>query len=209
MPQRSQAQKSQLASITAKRVAATASAESEPGVKVLEAKLELVETQLSSTQTKLSSTKTQLSSTKTHLSSTKTQLSSTKDCLDVAQDQLHAEKSKYTAFYGCVRVERRKYQWTFARKCQLESQIKVLQSVGKAFEEDAAKAISLFDSTKSENVLLQHRLSTLMEKCAVEAQQTMQKADMLKSKLAASKKENRNLKQHCARIPEVKARAMK
>ena len=181
MPRRSQAQKSQLASITAKRVAATASTESEPGVKVLEAKLELVETQLSST--------------KTHLSSTKTQLSSTKDCLDVAQDQLHAEKSKYTAFYGCVRVERRKYQRTFARKCQLESQIKVLQSVGKAFEEDAAKAISLFDSTKSENVLLQHQLSTLMEKCAVEAQQTMQKADMLKSKLAASKKENRNLKQ--------------
>jgi hypothetical protein len=157
---------------------------------------------LQSVQTQFSSTKAQLSLTKTQLSSTKTQLASTKD-------QLYIQKDKYADFYGGVRVERRKYQRTFARKGQLESQIKILQSVGKAFDEDAAKAVALLDSAKSENALLQQQLSKLMEKCAVEAQQTMEKAAMLKVKLAASKNENRNLKQRCAQIPEIKARAIK
>jgi hypothetical protein len=91
----------------------------------------------------------------------------------------------------------------------LESQVEILQSLGKAFEKDAAKAVALLDDAKSENTHLQQQLSILMGKCAVEAQQTMEKATMLKAKLAASKTENRNLKQHCARIPEIKARAIK
>jgi len=172
-PGRSQAQKAHLAAITANRLAA--STESDP-VKILELKLQLVQDELSSTKTELSSTKTELSSTKNRLSSAEiqlsvveTQLSTTETQLSSATDQLYAERDKFKAFYGGVRVERRKYQRTVARKGQLESQIKILQSAGKVFQEDAAKAVTLLDSVKSENTLLQQQLSTLMEKCAVEA----------------------------------------
>lgn len=180
MAPRSQAQKAHLASIIAKRVAAAA-AEPDPEVKVLECKLKSVQTQLAST----------------------------KDHLDTTRSQLYAAKEKYTNFYGSTRVERRKYQRAYVRKGQLEAQIKILQSAGKVFEEDAAKAVALLDSVTSENTLLQQQLSIQMEKCAVEARHTMEKAVMLKAKLATSKQENKNLKQRCARIPEIKARAIK
>ena len=143
------------------------------------------------------------------LQSAQTELSSTKDHLSTAKGHLHAAKEKYTAFYSSIRVERRKYQRTCIRKDQLEAQIKILQSAGKAFKDDAAKAVALLDNARSENTHLQLQLSTQMEKCALEAQHTMEKAIMLKAKLAASKHENKNLKQRCARIPEIKARAMK
>lgn len=91
----------------------------------------------------------------------------------------------------------------------MEVQVKILQSAAKVFEEDAAKAIALLDSVTSENTLLQQQLSIQMVKCTVEAQHAIEKAVMLKAKLATSKQENKNLKQYCAQIPEIKARAIK
>jgi chromosome segregation ATPase len=180
MAPRTKAQKAHLALITAKRSGA-APVEPDHAVKVVECKLKSVQTQLDST----------------------------KDRLDTAQSQLHAAKEKYTTFYSSTRVERRKYQRTCVRKGQLEAQIKILQSTGKVFEKDAAKAVALLDSVTSENALLRQQLSVQMEKCAVEARNTMEKAVMLKAKLATSKQENKNLKKCCARVPEIKARAIK
>ena len=180
MAPRTKAQKAHLASMTVK-CSIAAAAEPDPAVKVVECKLKSVQAQLDSA----------------------------KDHLDTVQSQLHAAKEKYTAFYSSTHVERRKYQRTYARKGQLEAQIKILQSAGKVFEKDAAKAVALLDCVTSENTLLQQQLSIQMEKCAVEAQNTMEKAVMLKAKLATSKQENKNLKLRCARVPEIKARAIR
>jgi len=74
---------------------------------------------------------------------------------------------------------------------------------------DAVQAIQLFDNAHAENANLKHKLSHLMERCAVEASQTLVTQSELKAELAESKQKNCMLQKHCDRIPEVTANAVK
>jgi len=78
-----------------------------------------------------------------------------------------------------------------------------------AAKEDAVGAIRLFDDAHAENTNLKHKLSHVMEKCAVEAIQTHVKQSELKAELAVSKQKNHTLQKHCDRIPDVTANAVK
>ena len=126
------------------------------------------------------------------------------------QGMLQVAEMKAAALYDTGRVVKRKLQRTVARNSKLEAQIALLQSVElPAAKEDAVRAIRLFDDAHAENTNLKHKLSHVMEKCAVEAIQTHAKQSELKAELAVSKQKNRTLQKRCDRIPDVTANAVK
>ena len=104
------------------------------------------------------------------------------------QGTLEVVEKKAAALYDTGRVVKRKLQRTVARNSKLEAQIALLQSVElPAAKGDAVQAIQLFDNVHAENANLKHKLSHLMERCAVEASQTLVTQSELKAELAESK----------------------
>ena len=74
----------------------------------------------------------------------------------------------------------------------------LLQSVElPAAKGDAVKAMRLFDKGQMVNADLKHKLSHMMDKCAVEAGQTIVIHSELKVELAELKRKNLALKKHC------------
>jgi hypothetical protein len=126
------------------------------------------------------------------------------------QGMLQVAEKKAATLYDTGRVVKRKLQRTVVRNNKLEAQIALLQSVElPGAKKDAVLAVRLFDDVQAENANLKHKLSHLMEKCAVEARQTHVTQSELKSELADSKQKNRTLQKRCDRIPDVTANAVK
>jgi hypothetical protein len=139
-----------------------------------------------------------------------TALSAANEALVQKQVELQAAEEKNASLYKTIRVERRKGQRAGVRKQILEGQIKFLQSVELSTAKgDATRAIQLLDKSRSDNEHLKHELSRLLERCTLEATQSKAKRAKLDSKLAASKKQNRNFEKRCNRAPEIKAKAVK
>ena len=150
-------------------------------------------------------------------------LPSTTEEVHVAQDSSSAEanlvktqamlqiaEEKTADIYGTFRTVKRKLQRTVVKKSKLEAQIALLQSVElPAAKKDAAQAIWLLGQTQIENADMKHKLSHLMEKCAVEAGQAIVTRSELKAELAESKHKNRTLQKRCDRGPDITAKAVK
>jgi hypothetical protein len=104
------------------------------------------------------------------------------------QGMLQVAEKKTAALYDTGCVVKRKLQRTVAQNSKLEAQIALLQSVElPAAKEDAVRAIRLFDDAHAENTNFKHKLSHVMEKCAVEAIQTHVTQSELKSELTVLK----------------------
>jgi hypothetical protein len=80
----------------------------------------------------------------------------------------------------------------------LEKHIKLLKSVEiPSAKGDAACAIQLLNQTQSENMHLKDKLSSLLERCAAEANEFQTKHLELQGKLTASQKQAHNLQKRC------------
>jgi hypothetical protein len=139
-----------------------------------------------------------------------TDLSSATEKLVQTQGLLQVAEDKAANLYGTIRVVKRKLQRTNVRKTKLETQIALLQAVElPAAKGDAVKAMRLFDKGQMENADLKHKLSHMMEKCAVEAGQTIVTHSELKAELAELKRKNLALKKCCDRGIDATAKAVK
>ena len=155
------------------------------------------------------SLKSSLISTQEELLATKLALGSTNNILVETQNQLQVAETKTKILYGDLRVQRRKFQRTAAKKKGLQDHIKLLESVElRPTKRDPARAICLLDTSCAENATLKNKLSVLLDRCAHEAAQAKDLEVELRAELHEARKQNFTLQKQCDRAPEIKAKAI-
>jgi phage shock protein A len=118
--------------------------------------------------------------------------------LDNTQDQLQAAQQKVADLQNTARVERRKLQRTVASKQKLQEQIKFLKSADFSSDgKNAKQAIHLLQCATAESTHLKSQLSQLLDKCALEAQNSKFKQSELQAKLSDTRAKLKTFKKHC------------
>jgi septal ring factor EnvC (AmiA/AmiB activator) len=108
--------------------------------------------------------------------------------LQDAQESLQTSQQRVADLQKNSRVERRKLQRTSATKERLKQQIKLLQAADKSSTaENAKRAVAFLQEADTDNKQLKNQLSVLLEKCAMEAEQSAAAQEKLTSQLQESR----------------------